>query len=74
MSLDFNWAILLAVSNMVGQWSGEETGNNYLIGGIPAEQKKEETEQMPGFLSKLPVCADSFLLSHQMLGPFSSVK
>ena len=45
-----------------------------MIGGIPAERKKEETEQMPGFLSKLPVCTDSFLLSHRMLGLFSSEK
>ena len=29
---------------------------------------------MPGFLSKLPVCTDSFLLSHRMLGLFSSEK
>ena len=56
---------LVNAGRLVGRWSIKQAGNNHLsIWRIPKRNRKQASaEQMPGFLSKLCLCADRFLLT-----------
>ena len=56
---------LVNIGRLVGRWSIKQAGNNHLSNWrIPKRNRKQASaEQMPGFLSKLCLCADRFLLT-----------